>query len=169
VSGGRFASVGGMSIELRPATPDDVPALAALWHTGWHDGHAGHLPDGLLAFRTAESFVPRTAERIARMTVATKDGEPAGFTVVDGEEVEQVYVAAAHRGTGVAAVLLSDAEKQVAAAGHEQAWLAVAPGNARARRFYERQGWSDGGGFTYVAEAGDATMEVPALRYVKAL
>ncbi|WP_305783583.1 GNAT family N-acetyltransferase [Symbioplanes lichenis] len=157
-----------MSIELRPATTDDVPALAALWHTGWHDGHAGHVPDELLPFRTAESFVPRTAERIDRATVALHDGEPAGFTVVDGEEVEQVYVAAAHRGTGVAAILLSDAEQRVAAAGHEKAWLAVAPGNARARRFYERQGWSDGGGFSYTAEAGASTIEVPALRYVKA-
>ncbi|WP_306208673.1 GNAT family N-acetyltransferase [Actinoplanes sp. RD1] len=158
-----------MPIELRPATADDVLALAALWHTGWHDGHAGHVPDELLPFRTPESFVPRTAGRIERATVAVRDGELAGFTVVDGEEVEQVYVAAAHRGTGVAATLLTDAEQQVAGAGHGTAWLAVAPGNTRARRFYERQGWSDGGGFTYVAEAGATTMEVPARRYVKSL
>jgi hypothetical protein len=43
------------------------------------------------------------------------------------------------------------------------AWLAVVPGNARARRFYERSGWADDGGFDYVA--GEIT--VPCRRYVK--
>ncbi len=69
---------------------------------------------------------------------------------------------------GVAALLLAEAERQVAASGHTTAYLVVAPGNARARRFYERQGWADDGPVDYAAEAGDATIVTECRRYVKA-
>ena len=32
---------------LRPATEDDVDAIADLFHRGWHDAHPGLVPDGL--------------------------------------------------------------------------------------------------------------------------
>ena len=101
------------------------------------------------------------AGRVADTTVADADGEVAGFVMVAGDEVEQVYVSAAHRGSGIAGLLLAEAERQVAAAGHPQAWLAVVPGNTRARRFYERSGWADEGGFDY--RAGPVVVAVPAL------
>jgi GNAT superfamily N-acetyltransferase len=64
--------------------------------------------------------------------------------VVD-DEIEQIYVASEHRGTGAATELLLHAERRVAANGFLAAWLAVVDGNVRARRFYERNGWTDGG------------------------
>jgi ribosomal protein S18 acetylase RimI-like enzyme len=67
----------------------------------------------------------------------------------------------------VAAALLAEAERLVKAGGHERAWLAVAPGNARARRFYERQGWLDEGLFDYQASAETGTISVPCHRYVR--
>ncbi len=73
----------------------------------------------------------------------------------------------AHRGTGLAAVLLAEAERLVGAGGHRQAWLAVAPGNARARRFYERCGWRDEGVFDYPAATADGAFPVVCHRYVK--
>jgi len=91
----------------------------------------------------------------------------AGFVMVVGDEVEQVYVDAAHRGRGVAGELLAEAERLVAAAGHRQAWLAVVPGNARARRFYERSGWVDQGQFENHAAYAGGTIAVPCRRYVK--
>jgi GNAT superfamily N-acetyltransferase len=152
---------------LRPATPDDAPAVADLWHAGWHDGHAGHVPEGLTAARTLVAFHERTPGRVDDTTVCEVDGVVAGFVMVVGEEIEQVFVAAGHRGSGVAAVLLAEAERQVAAAGHAAAWLAVVEGNARARRFYERQGWSDGGRLPYEVTAGGASYVSPCRRYVK--
>ncbi len=56
------------------------------------------------------------------------------------DEVEQLFVAGPHRGTGVAGLLLDEAERQVAAQGYDEAWLAVVAGNTRARRFYETSG-----------------------------
>jgi GNAT superfamily N-acetyltransferase len=153
-----------MPVELRPARDDDATAVGNLWDAAWHDGHDGHVPDELVTLRTPETFRARAARMTSRTTVAVSDGEITGFVTVTGDEVEQVFVAAASRGTGTAGMLLAEAERQVAAAGHDTAWLAVVAGNLRARRFYERSGWSDGGPFTYTAEG---SVEVPCLRYLK--
>jgi ribosomal protein S18 acetylase RimI-like enzyme len=69
----------------------------------------------------------------------------------------------------VAAALLAEAERLVQANGHERTWLAVVAGNTRARRFYERNGWTDEGLFDHVAEGPDGPIHVPAHRYVKRL
>ena len=156
-----------MTALIRPAEPADADAVAAIWYAGWGDGHLGHVPDELVAIRTKESFWTRAAERVADTTVAVVDDEVAGFVMVVGDEVEQVYVSGNHRGSGVAGVLLTDAERQVKANGHAEAWLAVATGNARARRFYERSGWTDGGAFDYPASVETGTLPVPCPRYVK--
>jgi GNAT superfamily N-acetyltransferase len=156
-------------IRIRPATDDDAPSVAAVWHAGWPDGHLGHVPEELVTVRTEASFRERAAERVADTVVAEIDGTIAGFTMVVDDEVEQVYVAAAHRGTGVAAELLADAERRIREGGHGSAWLAVVAGNARARRFYERRGWVDRGPFVYKAEGPNGPINVPAHRYEKNL
>ena len=153
---------------IRPAESGDAAAVAEIWHSGWRDGHLGHVPDELVRVRTDESFRMRAADRVGDTTVAVVDGDVAGFIMVAGDEAEQVYVAAAHRGKGVADALLAEAERQVRENGHELAWLAVVSGNARARAFYERMGWRDDGGFDYEAAVEDgSTVSVPCRRYVK--
>jgi GNAT superfamily N-acetyltransferase len=152
---------------LRPGTPEDAAAVADIWHTGWHQAHPGHVPDGLTERRTLEAFHERAPARVDDTTVAVVDGEVAGFVMVVGDEVEQVYVADGHRGSGLAALLLDDAERQVAAAGHDVAWLAVVVGNQRARAFYEKRGWSDGGDLPYEVTALGQTYLSPCRRYVK--
>jgi GNAT superfamily N-acetyltransferase len=157
------------TVTLRQASADDAPAIADIWHLGWRDGHLGFVPQELIAARHEGSFRTRAAQRVGDTTVAVVDGKVAGFVMVVSDEVEQVYVAASHRGTGVADALLTEAERQVTRAGHSSAWLAVVAGNARARKFYERRGWSDGGPFTYAAAGEDGPIAVPARRYVKRL
>ena len=153
---------------IRPAEPGDAAAVAEIWRDGWRDGHLGHVPDELVRLRTDESFRLRAAERVGDTIVAVVDGEIAGFIMVVGDEAEQVYVSAAHRGKGVADALLGEAERQVRANGHDVAWLAVVAGNARARAFYERMDWQDDRGFDYEAAVEDgSTVSVPCRRYVK--
>jgi GNAT superfamily N-acetyltransferase len=90
--------------------------------------------------------------------------------VVEGDELVQLMVSAAARGRGVGGLLLAEAERQVAAAGHDEVWLAVVPGNTTARRFYEGHGWVDRGEESYDALAlGGGTVPVPVRRYVKGL
>ncbi|MBM7785330.1 GNAT family N-acetyltransferase [Tenggerimyces flavus] len=156
-------------MDLRPATNGDAEEVADIWYRGWQDGHLGNVPDELVAIRTEETFHTRAADRVGDTTVATVDGNVAGFVMVVQDEVEQVYVDTTHRGSGVASALLEEAERQVKANGHDRAWLAVAGGNARARRFYERQGWKDEGPFDYPAVTEQGTFPVPCNRYVKKL
>jgi ribosomal protein S18 acetylase RimI-like enzyme len=91
----------------------------------------------------------------------------AGFIMVVRDEVEQVYVAAQHRGSGVAQRLLAAAERQVAENGFTEAWLAVVASNARARAFYARAGWLDRGPILYQASTEAGPISVPAHRYTK--
>ncbi|WET77790.1 GNAT family N-acetyltransferase [Amycolatopsis sp. QT-25] len=155
------------SVALRGATPADADTVAKIWHRGWQDGHLGNVPDELVRIRTRESFWERAAQRVGDTTVALVDGEVAGFVMVVGDEVEQVYVSSDHRGSGVAGTLLAEAERLVSANGQAHAWLAVAPGNARARRFYERCGWVDEGAFENRVPGPDGPISVPCRRYVK--
>ena len=156
-------------VTLRPAIADDATAVAVIWCAGWQDAHVGNVPQGLVEVRTAASFYERAPARVEDTTVATVDGEVAGFVMVVDDEVEQVYVSALHRGTGVAALLMDEAERQVRANGHRKAWLAVVAGNARARAFYERAGWRDEGPFDYAAATEGGPISVPCRRYTKLL
>jgi GNAT superfamily N-acetyltransferase len=155
------------SFSLRPANVEDAEAVATIWYDGWYDGHLGHVPEALVPLRTPQSFRSRAAQRVGDTVVATAGHDVAGFVMVVGDEVEQVYVSAQHRGSGVAGQLLAEAERLVAAGGHRRAWLAVVAGNARARRFYQRCGWADDGLFDYAAAIAGGTMAVPCHRYVK--
>ena len=155
------------NVTLRRAARDDADAVAEIWRLGWLDGHEGLVPPELVDARTDESFRTRAAERVGDTTVAVVDNEVAGFVMVVDDEVEQVYISAAHRGTGVAGALLDEAERQVWANGHAEAWLAVVAGNARARAFYERRGWRDDGPFVYAAATEAGPVDVPCHRYTK--
>jgi GNAT superfamily N-acetyltransferase len=157
-------------VSLRPAQPADVAELAEVWRAAWHDGHAGHVPQTLIEARGPAYFRARSAELLEHTTVAVHAEELLGVLIVVGAELQQLMVTAAARGRGVGALLLADAERQVAADGHDEIWLAVVPGNTTARRFYGSHGWSDRGEETYDAVAlGGGSVPVPVRRYAKEL
>jgi ribosomal protein S18 acetylase RimI-like enzyme len=150
---------------VRKATPNDVAAVARIWHIGWGDGHAGHVPPELVRYRSAEQFLSRTPGRLDTMWIAESHGEVVGFVVVKDDEVEQLYVDRAARGAGAAAMLMRRAEGEIRNAGHRRAWLAVVAGNQRARSFYTRLGWRDSGPMSYLAETEAGPLPVPTHRY----
>ncbi len=167
------SDVGGGDIEIGPATAAETDALASIWYLGWLDGHADSVADELVAMRTAEEFSRRMTERIEGsqrgVVVARRGGEAAGFIMVVADELEQIYVGRNHRGAGIAQLLLAAAEQEISAAGHAEAWLAVVAGNDRARAFYAKHGWRDGGLFNYEAAGVDGPIAVPSHRYVKTI
>jgi GNAT superfamily N-acetyltransferase len=153
---------------LRAAIPDDFHSITTIWHQGWSDAHLGQVPQGLHEHRRFEDFWARVSERARDTTVEIIDDQVVGFVMVHDDEVEQMYVAAPARGTGTATALLEHAENTIAAR-FALAWLAVVAGNARARRFYARNGWYDAGGFDYEAWVEGGTFTVPCHRYEKRL
>lgn len=145
---------------LRAATDDDAGAIADVWHAAWHDAHDPHVPPNLLAHRQLDHFVRQAPGLIPRSVVAEDESGVVGFVTVTGAELEFLFVDARRRGSGIAGELLGDGERRIGAV-FATAWLEVVSGNARARRFYGRNGWADKG-------ARDAVIVTPAGRVVVA-
>ena len=152
---------------VRAAADGDVDALATIWHEGWHDAHATILPPELTAVRTRERFVERLRDALPMLRVAGPAGAPLGFALLRDDQLNQLYVAAEARGTGVAAALVADAEARIRAAGFETAWLACGIGNDRAARFYEKCGWRRVGTVVEHVPVPDGTMALEVWRYEK--
>lgn len=150
---------------LRNACEDDIPALARIWHEGWQDAHAAILPEELRRDRTLERFRQRLGKALEQIRIAESDGETAGFTLVHGNELNQLYVAAPARGSGVAGMLVEDALARIRETGAATAWLACAIGNARAARFYEKTGWRRTGVVTSRLETADGPFPLDVWRY----
>lgn len=159
-------------VVLRPARPGDVADIARVWESGWREAHLGQVPRALVDARPPDSWRPRAERMLGSTIVAAAGPTVVGFVTVRGHEVEQLYVEPTHRGTGTAARLLRAAERAIAATGARSAWLAVVPGNRRARRFYERLGWRDDGDVDHRAPGarpGDEPITVRCRRYVRDL
>lgn len=132
-------------MQIRPLIPSDAPAVAALWHAAWHDGHGTIFPADVVALRTPATFAARL-EALAGETLVAIEGETVvGFACLLQNEIDQLYVAADVRGSGLAQRLLDAAEEALAARGVRQAILQCSAGNERAHRFYARRGWVDTG------------------------
>lgn len=159
----------GPAPSLRRARPADLSDAVRIWHEGWNDAHIGNVPDGLLPYRHLEHFEALARTRLDGMWIAEVEGDIAGFTVIKGDEVEQLYVDRRHRGAGVAVHLLAHGENEIRRAGHRVAWLAVVGGNSRGRAFYARSGWRDAGTMSYEAQTADGTFPVPTHRYERDL
>ncbi|MFA1540303.1 GNAT family N-acetyltransferase [Actinomadura monticuli] len=156
---------------VRPAEPADLPTLAPLWRAAWLDGHAGHVPAALMDARGPEHFAVHADKYAGSTLVATGgEGRILGLVILgdDDGEVVQLAVDQSARGEGVGGALLRAAEDRFRGR-HRQAWLAVVPGNTRARRMYEFHGWRDTGPITYQAPTATGTVDVPVHRYVKDL
>jgi GNAT superfamily N-acetyltransferase len=88
---------------------------------------------------------------------ASRDADASG-------ELFAIYVEPDHWGTGVGGDLLAAGEQRLRELGHTDAILWVLEDNPRARRFYERAGWSRDGARRPITFLG---VEVPEARYRK--
>ena len=131
--------------EIRAAHPDDHDALARIWHQGWQESHADHVPQALLAHRTFDSFHIRLVDMLETSLVTGPVGAPIGFCDIKNNEIYQMYVSPDARGTGAAVALMTAGCDAIKSAGHNQARLDVIADNPRARAFYEKMGWENQG------------------------
>jgi ribosomal protein S18 acetylase RimI-like enzyme len=156
-------------VEVRAAQSAEIDRLARVWYDGWRDAHAAIVPAELTRARTLGSFRERLRDALADVRVVGPLGAPVGFCMVKGDELYQLFVTAAARGSGVAAALLRDGEARLTASGVETAWLACAIGNERAARFYEKHGWRRAGVVVNRLETSMGEYLLDVWRYEKAL
>lgn len=169
---------------VRPGRADDAAALARVHVAAWRGAYRGHMPDAYLDAmdpdRWERGWDRMFAEgRTRHLLVAERAGAVVGFVDVgperepDGPPAStprgELYAINVHPdawGTGAGPALLEDAHRSLRALGFADAVLWVLPGNARARRFYERAGWSDEGTEKTATVNG---VEVLERRYARAL
>jgi len=125
---------------IRRATPADLPALADLWHQGWHEAHAAHVPAELTNQRSRDSFFIRLQGLPNTFTLGPA-AAPLGMCILRKTEIYQFYVSPTARGTGTAQTLMAYGEAAIRNAGHDIANLDVIPQNHRAIAFYRKVGW----------------------------
>ncbi|HLH97003.1 MAG TPA: GNAT family N-acetyltransferase [Xanthobacteraceae bacterium] len=122
---------------LRPYRATDEDAAIELWRSTWQIAYP-HLDfTARLDWwrqRWREELVP-----VARITIAELAGQMIGFVTVDPATgyLDQIVVAREAWGSRIADALIEEA-KRISPAGLD---LAVNADNARAIRFYEKQGF----------------------------
>jgi GNAT superfamily N-acetyltransferase len=136
-----------MRVAIRQATLSDVPAMSALRDAArWEGGAPAERMRGYLAgeFHPQHALGPRAA------FVADRGDAVVGYAAAhltrrfgcEGE-LEWLLVAPELRGTGLAGRLLRFAAEWLVRHGAHRVCVDVAPGNARARRFYRGHAATD--------------------------
>jgi GNAT superfamily N-acetyltransferase len=148
--------------EVRDARPEDVDNIAEAHIAGWQVGYRGLVADAFLDGEFAASRRSGWAARGQRLAddgpeegllALLDDGHAIGFAHVgaeraqDGEltghgELYGFYVHPDRWGSGAASILIAAAEARLRRLGFTEAALYVFRDNPRARRFYEKAGWS---------------------------
>ncbi len=154
---------------IRFADSAEIPAIASLWWKSWHEAHATIVPNTLVELRTYESFLDRVHQNRPILRVCGDLGSPTGLCYVVDEELQQLFVSSAAKGTGAAAALMTDAEFRLRGAGVKKAWLACAIGNARAERFYQKSGWCNVGKMTENLDTPSGVFRLETWRFEKEL
>lgn len=149
----------------RDATPADLPAIDLLFRASF-DATFGHLyraedlADFLAKF-TPEAWAREFAEQDLAFRVAEDAEGLAGFAKISNltlpaqtsartTELRQLYLHERAKGSGAAQTLMDWAIASARARGSEELWLSVYIDNHRARRFYTRNGFEDGGPYCFM-------------------
>jgi ribosomal protein S18 acetylase RimI-like enzyme len=155
---------------VRRARPGDAAAIAEVhirtWQTAYEHVFGAERLGGMdPAARTAHW--ERWLAGGELTFVAETDGRVVGFVWVgasrdhDAEgELYAIYVLPAAWGSGAGSALMNAGVEAMRAAGHRDAILWVLDDNPRARRFYEREGWSLDGGRKEQTHLGLPVVEV---------
>ena len=141
------------SFQLRPYRASDEDAAIALWQRTWQLAYPSIDFAARVAWwreRWRNELVPA-----AQVVVAEADGTMLGFVTIDATGyLDQIVVAPEQWGSRLAAALLDEAKRL----SPTNVALLVNKDNARAIRFYERDG------FTHAGEDVNPTSGRPVLR-----
>ena len=145
-------------LTLRPAVVSDSLAVATVHLAAWRAAYRGIVPDSYLdglyeETRASRYTFDRTGHDDPLTWIALEGDDIVGFVSVgparDDErrrgEIYALYVEPSSWRSGVGSVLITHAEKHLAARGFDEALLWVLKDNHRARSFYEARGWRHDG------------------------
>lgn len=146
-----------MPIELRPATPADAEAIAAVTLAGF-ETYRSFAPEGWepptegpdragtrLEAQGAWGVVAVAADDVVGVGAfePAREGQIGGPLIPGLAHIWAIFVAESHWGTGAATMLLAAATSEIWARDFVEARLFTPAGQARARAFYAREGWRE--------------------------
>jgi len=120
---------------VRPAEPDDIPALAGIAQRSYALAFADILEAEVIKDRDIAFFMARFAHAWERMLVICANEQLAGFLLMTDGHIDMLFMDPGASGRGGGALLLAEAEARGAKS------LECFRDNRGARRFYERHGW----------------------------
>jgi len=143
---------------IKSASTEDAETLARLWTSTFRDAyHHLHAPENIDAY-CAANYTLEEAEKVLSSDdydccIALSANQPTGFLVIKwapcpyelngaSAELKQIYIGADAYGTGLGRALFERARSLLTERNIEWMWLAVADINARAKAFYEKNGFS---------------------------
>jgi GNAT superfamily N-acetyltransferase len=136
-------------LNLRPATPADVRAIAELHVASWRAGYRGLVDQAVLDGLSVDERTAQWREHVERVTVlVADDGDSlAGFVAFSPAtgEIGALYVAPERFRQGTGSALIEAAHEAIAAAGRDEAVLWVFAANAGGRAFYAAHGYEPDG------------------------
>jgi GNAT superfamily N-acetyltransferase len=138
-------------VTVRPAEVGDAEGFVHAYEASWDAAMgaiAGRPLDDFASFEERLASFRAGVEHPrpdACVWVAERGREVVGVAVRVGSELQALYVVPESWGTGVANRLTDAALTSMREAGATEATLWVVEANARARRFYEREGWQPTG------------------------
>ena len=128
------------SFQLRPYRADDEDAAIALWQRTWQQAYPSIDFVARVAWwrsRWRDELVPNAA-----IVVAEQADEMIGFVTIDATSyLDQLVVAPEHWGSSLGDALVDEAKRR----SPDGVTLLVNKDNARAIRFYERNGFVPAG------------------------
>lgn len=156
-----------MSLQVRPATPDDLSGVLEVFLACWRESYRGVLPDAAIDAMTderAEALWQRVlSDPVGAVLVAERDGVVVGITryaTTPGEgrisgAVHSLYVSPRSHGGGIGGALLARATAELQDSGAEAATLWVFAANLPSIGFYESKGWRPDGAIRTQPEFGE--------------
>ncbi|WP_220035183.1 GNAT family N-acetyltransferase [Georgenia satyanarayanai] len=135
---------GDADVEVRDATPGDVPLLERVL-PGNHAQQLANAAAGRRTFLVARCGEEPVGTAVVRWTGLPVDGHGAVA------EIGSLEVVPARRGEGIGRLLVVAAEQRVRRRGGTAAAIVVAEDNGDARRLYERLGYRETGARRAVA------------------
>ena len=161
-------------MNIRPATPSDIPNLVVLRQQVWiatyaDEGIRDEFSKYVLAEFTIEKMMASLNDPKRAILVAENGEHLIGYVEIAFDrqppqpileekghlfpEITTLYVLERFLGKGIGYKLLEEAEQLIKSKGHSAVWLDVFCENERAIRFYERQNFIRVG-ISYFEEMG---------------
>ena len=153
-------------VSIRKISAADVEALAQISRQTFYDTFTGTCTEKDMEEFLEQTFnLPQLQAELADENdlyfFAEIDGKPSGYLRLMEDysgfgyikkwkalELKRIYVDKAYHGKGIAQLLIQFAEDYAQRNNYEVLWLGVWEHNIRAKRFYEKSGFTDTG-FTH--------------------